>query len=268
MTEVKEIIKETSFNILGSMVDLLIWQVALVGASIGKTGSRGVYEAFREADQILETVNHHSLAATWHKLFKKRLLIYKKRENLFCPQITEYGRKRLNEIVPVYQRFRPWDKKIYLITYDIPEEARTKRDTLRKFLLQINSRVLAESTYLNVYNPRQLVAAFVSERNIPGTIIISDIGKDGGVGETTIQDLLVKVYSLADVNDRYEKFLNRAKKVTENRISLIFEYLSVLKDDPQLPFELLPKGWLGDKAHFLYSQIQKRYINSYAAAVK
>ncbi|MBI4991073.1 hypothetical protein HZB96_03190 [Candidatus Gottesmanbacteria bacterium] len=260
------VIRDATYKVIGSLVDLLIWQVALVGASVGKKGSRGVYKAFQEADQILEKVNSRSLVATWHQIFKKNLLTYKKRQNLYSPQITEYGKKRLNEIIPSYQKLRPWDKRIYLITYDIPEEKRVKRDLLRSFLLRLNSRLIQESTYINIYNPRKLLSDYVSEHNIPGTIIISDIGQDGGIGETTIQDFLVRTYSLEKLNERYEDFINNAKSKSSSYVNILFEYLSILKDDPQLPFELLPKGWLGDKAYAYYMEIKKIYINSYAAA--
>lgn len=260
------IIRDATYKVIGSLVDLLIWQVALVGASVGKTGSKGVYKAFIEADDILEKVNHRSLAATWHQIFKKKLLTYHKRQNLYNPQITEYGKKRLDEIIPSYQKIRPWDKRIYLITYDIPEEKRVKRNLLRSFLLRLNSRLIQESTYINIYNPRKLISDYISEHKIPGAIIISDIGKDGGIGETTIQDFLVKVYSLEKLNERYEEFIKNVKNKFSSYVNLLFEYLSILKDDPQLPFELLPKGWLGDKAYVHYLEIKKRYINSYAAA--
>ncbi|MBU1327173.1 hypothetical protein KKB64_04890 [Patescibacteria group bacterium] len=32
-------------------------------------------------------------------------------------------------------------------------------------------------------------------------------------------------------------------------------YLSILRDDPQLPFQLLPDNWLGLKAYQLYRKI-------------
>lgn len=262
----KSIIKDATYKVIGSLVDLLIWQVALVGASVGKTGSRGVYKAFTEANDILEKVNHRSLAATWHQIFKKNLLTYKKRQNLYSPQITEYGKKRMEETIPSYKKVRPWDKKIYLITYDIPEDARGKRNKLRLFLLHINSKLLQESTYINIYNPRKLISDFISNHKIPGMITISDIGQDGGIGEATIQDFLVRVYSLEKLNDMYEDFIKNAKSKSSSYVNLLFEYLSILKNDPQLPFELLPKGWLGDKAHVHYVELKKIYINSYAAA--
>lgn len=258
--------KEATSKVCGSLVDFLIWYAALVGASVGKSGPRGVYESFREADKIMESVNHRSLIATWNQIFKKKLLTYEKRKNLYHPVITDYGRQRLNEIVPQYRTDRPWDGRIYLITYDIPEKVRVKRESLRDFLLRINSQMLQESTYINPYNPRQLVANFIKDHRIPGAIIISDIGPDGGIGEETIQNLLVRLYNLEKINDRYDEFIKKAKNERLPNIKIMFEYLSILKEDPQLPFSLLPKDWLGEKANMEYEKLRRKYINGHAAA--
>lgn len=263
--EKKITIKEITSGVCGSLVDFLIWQVALVGASFGKSGSRGVYQAFAEADEILGEVNHHTLAATWHNLTKKRLITYQKRNSKYYPEITKFGKARLDKKIPTYHKNRPWNKRIYLINYDIPEKYRIKRDRLRLFLYKIKATSLQESVFLTPYDPRQLVTEFLKEYNIPGTVIISDIGPDGAVGETDIHDLLIKLYSLDKLNQRYEDFIENVKKNKPPR-DLIFEYLSILRDDPQLPFPLLPIGWLGDKAYLLYCELQKIYINSHAAA--
>ncbi len=264
----KSKVKEVTYGILGSLVDLLIWQVALIGASVGKRGSRGVYQAFAEADEFLQQVNHQTLVVTWHQLIKKEFITYKKRDNLYSPQITEFGKKRLAQILPYYQKDRPWDKKIYLITYDIPEKAHMKRDKLRLFLTSIGCKLLQESNWLTPYNPRELVNGLIKKHNIPGTIIVSDIGEDGGVGETTIQDLLVKLYALEEINDKYDEFLKDTRREERSLQELIFQYLSILKDDPQLPFEILPQQWLGKEAYYTYEKLKEKYIISSRPRVK
>ncbi len=260
----KSIVKDITYGVCGTLVDVLIWQIALVGASFGKSGPRGVHQAFQEADEFLNTVNHKTLAATWHQLTKKRLISYKRRDNLYSPLITEFGKKRLNEKIPQYHKNRPWDKKIYLITYDIPEKANWKRDIFRKYLHNIKCQLLQESTWLTPYNPRQLVSNFVKEYKIPGTVIVSDVGQDGGIGEMTVQDLMVKFFFLENLNDKYEEFINDAKDKSIPIKNLLFRYLSILKNDPQLPFELLPQGWLGEKAFLTYEKLKEKYILFYS----
>lgn len=240
--------KKATYSILGSTADLLIWLTALTGASIGKTGPRGISTAFKEADEILKRVNHRTITATWHQLRRKRLTSYKKRKGLYSPIVTEYGLKRLKEKLPKFHKERPWDGKIYLITYDVPEAKSRKRQYLRKFIKNIGAAPLQMSVWLTPYNPRQLLNRFVRNNKIEGSIIVSDVGKDGGVGETSIQDLLVKLYNLEKLNSRYEEFIKQAESKTGSLSYLLLKYLSILKDDPQLPFELLPKRWLGSVA--------------------
>lgn len=256
----KSVLKDLTYGIFSSATDLLLWFVYLTGASIGKSGSYGIYQAFREADKELEKFNHHSLAMIWHQLTKKRLITYQRRNNLYNPVITEFGKKKLNQLIPQYQEKRPWDGKIYLITYDIPEKAHTKRDKIRKLLHDLGCKKLQESVWLNPYNIRELLDKYVNSLKIPGTIIISDIGKDGGIGNTSIQYLLIKLYELEKLNDRYAEF---NKKVSDQTIpvkSLILNYFSILKDDPQLPFELLPGGFLSEKAFKIYQKLLSKYI--------
>lgn len=259
----KSLVKEITYGVCGSLIDLLLWQIFLVGASFGKSGPRGVHQAFQEADESLQGINHKTLAATWYQLTKKKLLTYHKRNNLYSPEITEFGQKRLKETLPHYHKRRPWDKRIYLITYDIPEKSHTKRDIFREFLKQMDCKLLQESTWLTPYNPRLLVKEFINKHKVPGAIIISDVGRDGGIGEENIQDLLVRLYSLEKLNERYEKFIRNIEEKNNTLRNLLFEYLSILKNDPQLPFLLLPKGWLGVKAYELYEKSKKEYILSY-----
>jgi DNA-binding transcriptional regulator PaaX len=61
---------------------------------------------------------------------------------------------------------------------------------------------------------------------------------------------------LKSVSDRYATFIKthgRARPQSELSVSLA--YYAVLKDDPQLPFSLEPKGFLGKKAHAVFRQL-------------
>ena len=236
-------IKEITSGVFGSLVDIILWQIFLVGASIGKSGPRGISQAFREADEMLEKINHNTLSSTLHQISKKGYVVYKKRDGLYNFEISEFGKKRLSQNMPTYLVKRPWDQKIYIISYDIPEESHKKRDIFRNFLKRINCKLLQESVWLTPYNPRQLINELIKDKKIPGTIIVSDVGKDGGIGETRLGDLLVSLYSLGEINDRYEIFLNKAKVKKKYAKLMLIEYLSILQDDPQLPFEVLPSWW-------------------------
>lgn len=258
----KPSVKKLTYKIFGSLADLLLWYTYLVGASFGKSGPRGFPQAFAEADEMLDKFNHHTLVATWHQLKKKKLLTYQKRENLYNPEITEFGKKRLEQTLPVYHEIRPWNGKLYLITYDIYENAHQKRNKFRKYIKELGCKKLLESVWLTPYNFRELLNDYIKNKKIPGTIIISDIGKDGGIGETSVIDLITKLYDLETINDQYELFIRNVKGKNVPVLRLIFEYLSILKKDPQLPFELFPNRFLGTKAYHLYKNLQNKYIQT------
>jgi len=118
--------------------------------------------------------------------------------------------------------------------------------------------VLQDSLWINPFNPTKLIDTFLSERNIPGTVLISKIGKDGAIGNETLPDLLERVYHLDHLRERYDDFIETYSKHTASPFAGIQEYLSILADDPQLPFPLLPKDFPDRKAHELYTSLQSR----------
>lgn len=260
--ENKVYLKKLTHGVFGSLADLILWNIYLAGSSFGKYGPRGIPQAFHEADEILEKYNHHTIAALWHQLKKKGCIIYQKRKDLYNPIITQYGRERLHQTIPSFHEKRPWDGKIYLVTYDIYETAHQKRNKLRRYLHDLGCRKLQESVWLSPYNIRELLNEYIQRNTIPGVILVSDIGKDGGVGETSLPELLTKVYELDTLDEKYETFIQNVSKKKKPFLHLIFDYLTILKEDPQLPFELLPSHYIGKRAYQLYQQLQNNYIQS------
>ena len=129
---------------------------------------------------------------------------------------------------------------------------------LRIFLIKLGCKSFQESVFITPYNPRELLNKFIKLNNIPGMIIASDMGENGGIGEITLIDMLAKIYNLKNINEKYNLFLDKVRKSKPNSLILL-EYLSILKDDPQLPFNLLPNWWLGNKAHQKYEKIKLFY---------
>ncbi|MBI3955532.1 hypothetical protein HY338_03740, partial [Candidatus Gottesmanbacteria bacterium] len=175
------------------------------------------------------------------------------------PQITAAGRKRLKNMLPFYDKKIIWDGKIYLMTYDIPEIRKKDRELLRHFAKKLGMGMLQESVWITPYNPREVLTDFIKERNLKGAIIVSDIGKDGAVGDEDLKSLLARVYKLEELNERYLGFISdvKAKKLNDP-VRQQFTFLSILGCDPQLPWDLLPADWHGYEAYKVY----KRTINN------
>lgn len=228
---------------------------------IGLGGARTLYGVQRAGERtmdVLVEVNYKSIKRALREL-KRRGLVKSIKSSLMEPEITAAGIKRIKQLFPEYQKKRPWDGNIYLVTYDIPIERNRERNLLREFLKKSGCGLLQESIWVTPYNPTKIVRQFVDERNLEGTVIVSVLGKDGSIGDMSLEELIENIYHLEELNERYRQFLGEYQgRLLESE--LLFHYLSVLQDDPQLPFELLPDWWLGDEAYTLFTKLINKSV--------
>lgn len=213
-----------------------------IGGAIGRATEISIEEVL-DLGIDRETIKKAIWKAT-HQGFIKR-----KSENKRFFQITKEGLSRLRSLLPVYRRERPWDQHLYLVTYDVPEKESVKRLILREHLKKLGCGMLQASVWLTPYSPKEVLREVINQHHISGSIIVSDLGKDGNIGEEDLDDLLSRVYQLENLNERYGAFIQDLKENKLSKTQAFFQYLSILKDDPQLPFEILPYNWLGDKAY-------------------
>lgn len=168
------------------------------------------------------------------------------------PRITRAGKRRLATLLPSYDQVRHWDQKLYLVVYDIPEKKKVARETLRDYLKKIGCGMLQNSVWITPYDPREVLRKFVFRWGLVGQVLIGDLGRGNRIGGESWEELLDRVYSLSALNRRYQRFLTKYSKEKEPLSWIAIDFLAVLGDDPQLPFVLLPKNWLGGKAYTLY----------------
>ncbi|KKS80093.1 MAG: hypothetical protein UV54_C0016G0008 [Candidatus Beckwithbacteria bacterium GW2011_GWA2_43_10] len=254
---IKKIILKLSEGLLATVTDLLLLQFFLIGSSLGKgKTSRGAYLVIQEAAKNWEEINYRTLKQAFFYLKRKGLI-----RSLLEPSITALGRKRLKKLMPQYQSNRPWDGVIYLITYDIPETKKIFRDKLRLILNRIGAGYLQGSVWITPYNPQQILKEFSHLFGFEGEIIVSCIGKDGYIGNESLNELLNRVYRLEEINNQYGKFLDKYRKLSlpsVDKWKAAAMYLSILKQDPQLPDDLLPDNWRGNKAYQVYLYLTKK----------
>ena len=254
--EIKEKVLDLSCGLLASTIDLALFCV-FQGINLGESeygaiGARKATEASTE-DVLACGINSQTIKrAIWKATHQKFIKRSKTNKNFF--EITHEGLARLNSKIPLYKEKRPWDKHLYLVIYDIPEEEGRKRRILRDYLRKIGCGMLQASVWLTLYNPKGVLEKLIKEHDLPGSIIVADVGEKGSIGEEDLDDLVSRVYHLEDINERYKEFIKELKQPDLNKTQAYFLYLSILKDDPQLPFEILPYNWLGDKAHQYFTE--------------
>ena len=257
----KRKVARISEGVLATATDLVLAQLLfnfeLLEPGRGLSPGR-IWEAYYKSQENLQEINYQTLKRALLYLRKKGLIEYVKEDVVTLPKITKQGRERLDSLLPKYYKKRVWDGKIYLVTYDIAEKRRGDRDTLRRYLEKIGCGLLQNSVWIAPYNPRETLRDFVKERGLGGAVIISDVGKDGNIGQTTLKELVADVYNLHQINEEYKDFLHefKGKKKDDSTPSQVaFQFFAILDEDPQLPFELLPLDWKGDEAYELFRKL-------------
>lgn len=238
-----------SWNLVARTGDLILLTMQF-GVYFPTTTNRAKF--FQEIENhYYQPIDEAKIQNCLYRLKRRGFIDYTKR--LWQePRITEQGEKRLKAILPQYDGKRIWEKHLYLITYDIPVKKNQLRNQLRQVLKTLGCGLLQKSVWLTPYNPKKVLEDFVAEKDLAGLVLVSDLGRDGSIGEEDNRRLVERVYHLDELNQRYEEFFKRWQK-KKPKPEMLPHFFSILKDDPQLPFALLPDDWLGEKAWELIS---------------
>lgn len=251
-------------GLVSSVTDVTLLSIFSVLYS-ARPGRRTMQDALfgpNGATELLEEVNYQVIKRALYKLTAKGF-IKRTAQRTQEFEITAFGKRRIDTLIPEYHSRRPWDKHVYLISYDIPSTHNAARNLLRDHIRKTGGALLQDSLWIHPYNPSALLKEFTSVHSIPGTILVSKLGKDGTIGEEKLVDLLRRVYKLDDLADRYDEFLDRfSGKKIDSPALLCIAYSAVLTDDPQLPFPLLPHDFPAEEAYLLFSSHFSKMILS------
>lgn len=259
----KAFVEDLTDGLFSTLIDTtLYWLLFLPMASVGKRGS--VLQAYRiveEAYDLQKALNYEKFNNAYRKL-KDKGLIHSVKDWADKKIATKEGMKRLNSAIPHYDEKRYWDGRLYVIIYDIPVHQNAYRDKFRSwFLKKLRAVQLQDSSYVLFYNPQELVKSFVAELgDFEGNILISRLGKSGFLSGLDLKDFLWKQSGLDMVNLEYRQFLKEygPRPKPQRRAKALLLYLKILHKDPQLPFQLMPKKYLGDKAYLLFLKYTKK----------
>lgn len=175
-------------------------------------------------------------------------------------QLTEEGKKRIFSFFPPLIPSRFWDGNWYLVIFDIPEKIRKKRDILRDNLKKLGFGKLQESCWISAINYLNNIEKIVKDFQLDSYVILAQTDK---LGVESSKNLAEKVWKLQQINQDYLNFIKKWQQSSEEeKFWLLFQYFSILKKDPQLPLDLLPENWGGERAKKLMKDFLKnRKIN-------
>lgn len=257
-------VSRLTFDLAESLTGLLFYYLALgvsLATTSGKSSSsakKALYKADILSDQLFLAFDPSQLKNAWQNL-KRKGLIETIKDKEYEIKVTQEGILKANQDIAVYKEKRRWNKRVYLISYDIEETQRSMRNKFKEYLIEIGCAPIQFSLYLAIYNPRGLTKTWLNDHPLAGNVIVSDLGPDGSLGDRSLIEILSSAYSLDKLNSEYNSFLKNFSSSVKNnpqkRMPAFFQYQSILNKDPQLPFELLPDWWLGDKAYRRFKSI-------------
>jgi phenylacetic acid degradation operon negative regulatory protein len=195
-----------------------------------------------------------------------------------CIELLEEGAQRIFQ-----PRCDPWDGRWHLLTYSIPESKRDLRRRLRKRLLWLGFGALNHATWIS---PRDLRAEVEEAVNALRVCPYVEFFTAEHRGFASDEEIVARCWDLERLNDYYADFIARydppfqqhqarlmagdgmePQECFVQRFLLIHEYRSSPYMDPNLPLELLPDDWLGEKAAQLFQQYHDLLVDEAEAFV-
>lgn len=172
-------------------------------------------------------------------------------------RLTEAGRKQLYQSFPVLNPpagGRVWDGFWRIVIFDIPENKRSLRDKLRRYLLKLGFGELQNSTYVSAYDYQKEFLNWLKNNHLEKNVLLLE-SKQKYLGEAKL--LAEKVWEVEKLNSEYKQIVDRLttrfgikdEARREDFLKKVYrDYLAVALQDPWLPVELLNSDWQGDKA--------------------
>jgi phenylacetic acid degradation operon negative regulatory protein len=181
-------------------------------------------------------------------------------------KFMETGRVRAFDL-----EHKKWDGKWRLIAYRVPEALRGLRDEFREKLQSLGFANLSASVWISPRSFRSEIISFVKRHKM--TEYVETFEADYN-GLRRPRDFAAALWAIGDLENRYQAYIDKyaalrseftrsARKGDHvegaacfaDRFCLTAEYVALRLDDPMLPLELLPAGWVGVRAKRLHDDM-------------
>lgn len=239
-------VRRASFGWLGTLTDVSLVSLYLLVAG-GSAYPGNINRIYSTAGKLFSSLQ----AKRWQKSLQKSLYNLADAGMVENRRITNKGFARLKDLIPKYIENRPWNGWLYLTLYDIPENLNRSRHKLSKLLKQLSFGMLQKSVWVSFEDPEPFLEDLIEWDELEDFVVTVKSRVSPRLRKGLIP-LLANAFKLDNLNLHYESFISQVKDDKAPPPDLAVKYLAILKDDPQLPFRLLPQNWLGDKAHQIY----------------
>lgn len=175
-------------------------------------------------------------------------------------KLTDTGFSQLCFQFPFFRFLKEdWDGKWRIISYEIPESKREIRDRLRREMQGWGLGPWHRSFWLTPHpvfeRLKELVFGKEEEKYIQA------FSADHSFGERTI--LIEKVWLIKELDKKYREMFKKWHDILAKEgdkidkfLQVISEYVSILREDPGLPKQLVGEGWIGFEANNIFKEIK------------
>jgi phenylacetic acid degradation operon negative regulatory protein len=174
------------------------------------------------------------------------------------------------------QAGRGWDRRWHLVGFAVPEAQRDARDALRDWLRQLGGAPVQGGLFVSAHHWEDDVDAEVERLGVEEFVTVASTDElvVGGVSDP--RQLASRLWDLDGVAKRYTEFLTayadvpealegmraRHEKLTDaeflaGALATFVDFQEVVRHDPLLPPELLPRPWPGREARQLLAKVRK-----------
>ena len=162
---------------------------------------------------------------------------------------------------------RGWDGRWRLVAFAVPEAQRSARDGFRDRLLALGGAAIQGGLYVSPHPWFDDVRTMAARFGVEDRLALSESERLEVAGTTDPRELAARLWPLAEVAERYRRFVEVHEKVPalleERRrrherladtdflplaLGMAVAYSEAAARDPYLPPELLPRPWPGRAA--------------------
>ncbi len=163
-----------------------------------------------------------------------------------------------------------WDGNWLVVTFNIPEGQRSKRNTFRNRLTEMGFGLLSSSVWISPFDQEAEVTTLVEELGLAEQVTLLRCQRVWRLGTEGVGELAYRVWELEALVAHYHDFNSRTETLLESlermgqgeeidaealcfgTMDLQQELLDIiLAEDPCLPTELLPPDWPSQRTHEL-----------------
>lgn len=171
-------------------------------------------------------------------------------------ELTAKGETRFKRNFPILSlQKKMWDQNFMIVTFDIKEKDRYKRDVLRSKLKELGFGQLQESVWISPFHFEEDFREFIDSEGMGEYVYVLKAKAQTVNG---YRNLVSKAWNLDRLDSEYQAILDSIDKKETALKDLWQQYFAAVIKDPMLPVEICPDNWKREKVLVALQKLHDR----------